>query len=352
MHCIHSYHLIELPRGLYVQQDQELITYRRRRGRRRRRSAGVWVTFAVATVLLASAGAAAYAWSRTRGSQPSSAAAATPAAPETPSAKTPQDVALEPSALATAATPSKVTSSAPKATTSDAVANAAVKFPDAPSVTPQSINRLKPKHKYVAITLDDGYGYQPEMLALLQKYDARCTTFLLGEWMVNNKSTVRKLDEAGFEIANHTWDHKILTKLSDAQVRSELLRTQKVITGVTGNQVPYMRPPGGGTNPTVKAISGDLGYQVIMWNRTFADSSKHASPDNSYHWVMEYGGGVKPGDIILCHWGSKNTFAAMQRILPELKAQGFEFVTISELIADSEPIKTQKKTTKGTTPSY
>jgi polysaccharide deacetylase 2 family uncharacterized protein YibQ len=48
-------------------------------------------------------------------------------------------------------------------------------------------------------------------------------------------------------------------------------------------------------------------------------------------------GGVKAGDIILCHWGSKGTYGALKKILPELKAQGFEFVTVSELIKDSKP---------------
>ena len=154
---------------------------------------------------------------------------------------------------------------------------------------------------------------------------------------------VKKLDAAGFEIANHTWDHKTLTKLSDSEIESELQRTQKVISSVTGNQAPYMRPPGGATNARVKAIAANLGYTVVMWDRTFADSSKHASPQNSYHYVMEYGGGVKPGDVILCHWGSKDTYEALKRILPELKAQGYEFVTISELIADSPPPKKSSK---------
>jgi peptidoglycan/xylan/chitin deacetylase (PgdA/CDA1 family) len=251
--------------------------------------------------------------------------------PTTPAAATPAPV-QEP-------TPPVVTPPGTSDKSAAAVAKAAVDFPGAPSVKPVSLGQLKPKHKYIAITIDDGYGFQPEMLALLQKYDARCTTFVLGGWAASNTSTLKKLDAAGFEIANHTWDHKTLTKLSEEQQRSELLRTQKVISAVTGNQAPYMRPPGGATNARVKSVAADLGYQQVMWTRTFADSSKHASADNSYHWVMEYGGGVRPGDIILCHWGSKNTLAAMRRILPELKAQGYEFVTVSELIADSANTK-------------
>jgi peptidoglycan/xylan/chitin deacetylase (PgdA/CDA1 family) len=228
-------------------------------------------------------------------------------------------------------------------TDADAVAKAAVQFPDAPSVKPTSISQLKPKHKYVAITIDDGGGFQPEMLALLQKYNARCTTFVLGGWAANNPSTLKKLDKAGFEIANHTWDHKALTKLDASAQRQELLRTQKVISAVTGNQAPYMRPPGGATNSRVKSVSADLGYKQIMWNRSFGDSGRGATTKKLYENVVTSNGGIKPGDIILCHWGSKASYEAMKVILPELKARGFEFVTISELIADSEGNTTSTK---------
>ncbi len=72
----------------------------------------------------------------------------------------------------------------------------------------------------------------------------------------------RSSTRPGFEIANHTWDHKTLTKLSDAQVESELLRTQKVISAVTGNQAPYMRPPGGATNSARQGPRGGAGLQA------------------------------------------------------------------------------------------
>ncbi len=97
-----------------------------------------------------------------------------------------------------------------------------------------------------------------------------------------------------------------------------------------------MRPPMGATNSRVKSISGELGYNVVMWNRTFADTSPKASPERSYRSVMKRGGGVQPGDIIVGHMGSEDTYEALKRILPELKAQGYEFVTVSELIADSK----------------
>lgn len=211
-------------------------------------------------------------------------------------------------------------------------AAAAVPFPGAPALPPDlpSVGglRLHPKHKYIALTFDDGYNFQLPMLEPLQRYHVRATTFLIGEWIQDNESIVRRLNVDGFEIANHTWSHVNLTKLSAAQVAAELSRNQRLITSITGNQAPYLRPPGGATDPEVKATASRLGYRIVLWDRTFGES-------HAYYHVMQERGGVQPGDVILCHWADRDAYAAMQRILPELKAQGYQFVTISELIADS-----------------
>lgn len=222
-----------------------------------------------------------------------------------------------------------------------AVAKAAVDFPGAPALSPRtpSLSHGHPRHKYVAFTFDDGYGFQPEMLELLKQYNARCTTFVIGSWAAGNKPVLRQLKRDGFEIANHTWDHSTLTHLSETGIANQLTRTQRVISSVTGNQAPYLRPPGGATNPAVKAAAARLGYRIVMWDRSFGDSGRGATPQKLYDNVVNAHGGVQPGDVILGHWGSKPTYEALKRVLPELRARGYEFVTISELVADSTPSK-------------
>ena len=316
-------------------QDRRTMRELRRKAARRRRIVRSWIALGVFVTVVIAGGAGAFAWSRSRTSLPRETAAASTQATTTPPAAqatvTPVP-AEQPATVTPEPQPTQPESDGP----SEAVSEAAVQFPDAPSVKPTSFGQLKPKHKYVAITIDDGYAFQPEMLDLLVQYDARCTTFILGSWASGNKSALKKMDAAGFEICNHTWDHKLLTKLSDSQIESEMMRTQKVISAVTGNQAPYMRPPGGATNSRVKSVVAELGYKQVMWNRSFGDSGRGATTKKLYENVVTANGGVKPGDIILCHWGSKATYKAMKKILPELKAQGYEFVTVSELIADSE----------------
>ena len=192
------------------------------------------------------------------------------------------------------------------------------------------IRQLHPSGKLVAITIDDGLSYDPRLLTLLESYHVHATTFLLGQAVARNPAFVARLVRDGFEIANHTWDHANLARMSQSGIRTELTRTQKAISGYTGNQAPYMRPPGGATNSTVKSTAADLGYKVILWSRSFADTSKAATPDRLYHNVMD---GLRPGEIVLCHWKGKDTYEAMRLILPELARRGFRVVTISELIA-------------------
>lgn len=221
---------------------------------------------------------------------------------------------------------------------SKAVQKASVPFPDAPALSgsTKSISQLRPRHKYIALTLDDGYDFQPEMLEYLKAHNVRCTTFLVGTWASGHAKEVKRMRDAGFEIANHTWSHPFLTRLSSSGVRRELTRTQRVLTRVTGNQAPYLRPPFGDTDSGVKSAAAGLGYRVVLWNRSFGDSGRGPTPKKLYNNVMKSRGGVKPGDIILGHWSSKPTYEALKKVVPELQAQGYEFVTISELIADSK----------------
>ena len=319
---------------------------RRRRGNSR---LGLVIVLAVAAVLLVVGIGFVLASRHAQPSATHTVASGTSAAQPKRAAKRPAAKATKPKeATASAdaslppysATPAQLT--AEKAS-ERAVAAAAVPYPGAPPLSPTTPSvgglRLHPKHKYVAITLDDGYNFQLPMLELLEQQHIRCTTFLIGQWMQGNKSIVKRLNADGFEIANHTWSHSTLTKMTPSQIASQLSRTQVVISSITGNQAPYLRPPGGATNPKVKAAAAKLGYRIVMWDRTFGDSGRGATPQKLFDNAMTSAGGVKPGDVILCHWGSKMSYQAMKLVLPYLKSQGYEVVTLSELIADSKPAR-------------
>ncbi len=304
----------------------------RGRGRRRgaRRIAAAW---AVLLVLVAGVAIGVFLVVRGITSKPT-----TPA--KTPTAKSASSTA-DPYAAPDGTTPPVDTAAAEASTagavavvpTGNAAAAAAVRFPNPPAIAPHSVSGLHPKHKYVAITLDDGVPFDTRILDMFEARGWTATTFLLGSMVTSQPKLVERLKADGFEIANHTWDHKTLTKLSDAQVRDELSRTQAAISKITGNQAPYMRPPGGGTNARVKSIAGSMGYNIVLWNKSFADTSGSATPQQCAANALK---NLQPGDIILCHWGRPATYGAMQILLPELERRGYRVVTVSELVADSK----------------
>jgi len=321
-----------------------------RRQKRRRSNRGALVAGGLVGIAVLAAIAGGAWWLSARSAAPArqplavtgASATATPTHPTSASGK-PSNTSPATSTVASAETTSTAASpetvAAAKASQL-AVAKAALPYPGAPAVAIQpSVNQLKPQHKYIALTLDDGYNFQPDMLAFLKEHDVRCTTFLIGSWAASHKADLKLMRDAGFEIGNHSWTHPFLTRMSTSQIQSELSRTQKVISSVTGNQAPYLRPPFGDTDAKVKAAAAALGYRIVMWDRTLGDSGRGATPKKLYANVVTSHGGVQPGDVILCHWGSKPSFEALKKIVPDLQAQGYQFVTISELIADSKPQK-------------
>lgn len=209
-----------------------------------------------------------------------------------------------------------------------AVKAAALKYPDPPAVTPQTIRSTKPSRRVVAITLDDGVPFDTRILTLLEQKNVKLTTFLTGQAVKAHPDIVKRLDDDGFEIANRTWDSRVLTTLSDSAVRTEIRNCQDRISAITGNQAPYLRPPGGTTDARIQRIAGSMGFRVVLWNRSFGDTGT-ASAEAIFHNVMD---GLQPGDIVIGTWGGKNTYAAMQLILPELEKRGITPVTVSELL--------------------
>lgn len=182
--------------------------------------------------------------------------------------------------------------------------------------------------KCVAITFDDGPGlYTDELLAALRAVDAKATFFVLGDVSAARPAALKKIAAAGHEIANHTWSHRALPSLSDAQVRGELTRSADVIESITGTRPELMRPPYGSLSSRVVGILGLREWPIVLWDVDPEDwRYKHA--DTVYRRVLAR---TAPGSIVLLHDIHATTVAAVPRILAELADRGYTFVTVSEL---------------------
>lgn len=192
------------------------------------------------------------------------------------------------------------------------------------------------KAKCIALTFDAGPGKgTPELLDILKEKKVHATFFLLGKnHVVKHPDTVRRIQDEGHEVANHTWTHEILTDREPEEIRAELEKTQVAIEKITGKKPRLMRPPQGRTDDTVSEISKELGLSQVLWSATAKDYSTNDSALITKRILDQAG---KDG-VILLHDIYKGTVPAVPGIIDALRKDGYTFVTVPELMAPAEPV--------------
>ncbi|MEU1180871.1 polysaccharide deacetylase family protein [Streptomyces sp. NPDC005820] len=171
---------------------------------------------------------------------------------------------------------------------------------------------------YVGLTFDDGPSQNtPALLSALQRNGLRATMFNEGRYAAAYPAQVRAQVAAGMQVGNHSYTHPHLTQLSQAQIDSEILRTQQAIAAAGGGTPKLLRPPYGETNSTVKAVEAKYGLTEIIWNVDSQDWNG-ASTDA----IVQAAGRLTNGQIILMHDWAANTLAAIPRIAQGLAARG------------------------------
>ncbi|WP_371618327.1 polysaccharide deacetylase family protein [Streptomyces sp. NBC_00454] len=189
--------------------------------------------------------------------------------------------------------------------------------------------------KCVALTFDGGPSAPtPALLDILKQETVPATFFLQGKGHTDTyPDTVHRMAEEGHEIANHTWSHKNLTELTPDEIRAEIEPVQEDIQKATGRTPNLMRPPGGATNDDVSKVMKDLGLAQILWSVTAKD---YQTTDTALikKRVLDQ---TKRDGIILLHERYAGTIPAVQDVIPTLHAQGYTFVTVSQLLAPAQP---------------
>lgn len=187
--------------------------------------------------------------------------------------------------------------------------------------------------KYVALTFDDGpHKYRTdEILDILEENDVKATFFTVGIMAKEYPDIVKRIVSEGHEIGNHTYTHSKMKKLSPEKLEWEIDETEKILYEICEYRPKLFRPPEGWCSEIVASIAAELDYDIILWNIDTLDWA-HNSSDNICDSIN---GGIKPGSIILFHdyvSGKSTTVEALKNIIPKLKVEGYEFVTVSELI--------------------
>ncbi|MFF7650533.1 polysaccharide deacetylase family protein [Streptomyces sp. NPDC007983] len=171
---------------------------------------------------------------------------------------------------------------------------------------------------YVGLTFDDGpSGSTSALLNALRQNGLRATMFNEGQYAAANPSQVRAQVAAGMWVANHSYTHPHLTQLGQAQIDSEISRTQTAIANAGGGTPKLFRPPYGETNATVKSVAAKYGLTQIIWDVDSQDWN-NASTDA----IVQAAARLTNGQIILMHDWPANTRAAIPRIAQGLASRG------------------------------
>ncbi len=183
----------------------------------------------------------------------------------------------------------------------------------------------------VALTFDDGPDptFGPQVAAILKAKGVPATFFLVGMRVKQYPEVTRLLDRDGFELANHTYNHQSLPALKPHEIASELRVCDADIFAATGKHTSLMRPPGVQYNEKMLGVTKALGYVTVSWTVGAKDYDKDTSADFIRERVLDR---TAPGAIILLHQDTPATVAALPAIIDGLRAQGFKFVTISQML--------------------
>jgi len=200
-----------------------------------------------------------------------------------------------------------------------------------------SINRAGGGRKYVALTFDDGPGPDtPAVLAELGKLGVPATFFVLGARVQENPAVFRQVVAAGHEVGVHTWDHKDMTTLKPAQQKAEIETTAGKILSVGGVASRLFRAPYGSVDLSVLKQAEDARLLSVLWDVDTVDWMR-PTPDQIVHSAVSQ---ARPGSIILMHDGGgdrASTIAALARIVKDLRAKGYEFATVGDLVISDPP---------------
>lgn len=209
-------------------------------------------------------------------------------------------------------------------------------IPPAKPGTARVVTRGPAASKGVALTFDDGYCADcvAALVVAAQRRGAHVTFCPNGTygsaWEPQRRRIRQMLARGQASFCNHTWSHRNLKALSEAEIAEELTRNEEWIQktfGVTSR--PFFRPPYGAYDERVLRVAGQLGFtQVVMWSGTLADSTVRTPG----YLASALRGAAKPGAIILGHGNHPATPKALRVMVRDIRARGLRPLTLAELL--------------------
>jgi peptidoglycan-N-acetylglucosamine deacetylase len=170
------------------------------------------------------------------------------------------------------------------------------------------VDHVATNDRVAFITIDDGWHPLPDVLALLQARQAPITAFLIAPIAQRDADFYRQIVTLGGTVENHTMHHPDLGRLSLAQQTTEFCQAAVLIGATFGRRPLLARPPEGSENQFTDQAVGSCGmYATVLWSARYTN----------HQFQLGHSGGLRPGDIILMHWGP-GLLQDLQDLFPKL----------------------------------
>lgn len=208
-----------------------------------------------------------------------------------------------------------------------------------------AVKRVDTAQRVVALTFDgcatatNTFSFDQALFDIIKSQRLPATFFLSGRWIEAHRAAAQEIAALSFvEIGNHAWDHPPFSPLTDRQIESQLSRTDQTIASL-GRKSAGFRPPFGDWGRKLLPVADRLGLPVILWDVVSGDAGGHLQPATMVKTVLR---DVRPGSIVIFHVNGRGPFSkdALPGIVTGLRAKGYRFVTVPQLLAlpDAKPV--------------
>jgi probable sporulation protein (polysaccharide deacetylase family) len=174
----------------------------------------------------------------------------------------------------------------------------------------------------------------PEMLAALKKHQVKASFFLEGRWVKNNPDLAKMIVSAGHEVGNHSYTHPDMRRMTAAQTREQLVKTNEVIEAATGNKSKWFAPPSGSYREETVRIAAEFKMKTVMWTVDTIDWQK-PSPDQLINRVISK---IDNGSMVLMH-PTESTAKSLDRLITLIEEKNLKIGTVSDLMSEERIMK-------------
>ena len=208
--------------------------------------------------------------------------------------------------------------------------------PDVPAATVELLNKYgaiyksdEPKTLY--LTFDEGYenGYTAKILDVLKENKVPAAFFVTGPYVKKEADLVKRMTDEGHIVGNHTVNHPSIPEISEEEIKKELTDLSKSYYDLCGKEMKFFRPPMGEFSEKTLDITSKMGYTNVFWSFAYKDweTNNQKGTGYAYNQIMD---GVHDGAILLLHAVSKDNAEILDKVIKELKAQGYEFKSLED----------------------